>query len=151
MDKLLSALSQLQKHLPNMERKKEAVSQACVGWHVQHSLLVLSSVVNALKLSDPSSYKPRFSYGKAFVFLFGKIPRGRIKAPRSVQPGDTVSIDLLTHHLERMKESISSLDELPGNAFFIHPFFGHVNLKAAKKFMAIHTGHHLKIIDDILK
>jgi len=43
------------------------------------------------------------------------------------------------------------LDSLkPGN-FVIHPMFGHLNLKATKKMLKLHTRHHIDIINDIIK
>ena len=39
------------------ERKNLKVSKATVGWHLDHSLKVLNSVLFAIKNSDPKLYK----------------------------------------------------------------------------------------------
>ena len=37
------------------------------------------------------------------------------------------------------------------NAYFRHLIFGNLNKKRTIRFLQIHTAHHLKIIQDILK
>ena len=43
------------------------------------------------------------------------------------------------------------MKELHANSNFKHPYFGVLNLKMTKRFLEIHTNHHLKIIKEILQ
>ena len=85
------------------------------------------------------------------VFTTGKIPRGKIRAPKVVTPFDVATAEELKSKIEIAKNNISKLNNLPKNSFFKHPFLSNLNLKQTEKFLAIHTKHHLKIIEDILK
>jgi hypothetical protein len=49
-----------------------------------------------------------------------------------------------------LKEKIKELTGLHPNSFFVHPFFGKLNLKATIKMLEIHTKHHIYIINDII-
>ena len=43
------------------------------------------------------------------------------------------------------------LENISKDHYFEHPFFGKIKRKETIRFLEIHTNHHLKIIDDILK
>jgi hypothetical protein len=85
------------------------------------------------------------------VFISGKIPRGKAKAPKVVIPTQVATQEELIAKLEAAQNNISKLDSFSENQFFNHPYFKDLNVKQAKKFLTIHTNHHLKIIEDILK
>ncbi|MES2891273.1 MAG: hypothetical protein V4725_04650 [Bacteroidota bacterium] len=150
MEKFLRLLNEMEEAIPLAEKLSEKVSKSSIGWHIQHNLLVISVIIDALKRSDPSLYKWTFSLPRLLVYTFGSIPRGRSKAPKVVQPVTDWKIDQLKQEMRAIKERYKELDALAPNAFFKHPYFGHVKLKPARRFLAIHTEHHLKIIREII-
>lgn len=150
MSTLLTLLSELESKLPFIEQKKEAVSQASVGWHLEHSLLAMVKMISATEHSNPADYKWKFNFKRSIVLLLGKIPRGRAKAPAAVKPGDTISAGTIIPLLEKAKQKAELFEKLNSNKYFTHPVFGDVKLKQAGRIIAIHTAHHLAIINDIL-
>ena len=127
------------------------ISGAPVGWHIDHALLVITVIINAIENSNPVEYSSKPSLVKWYVFTFRKIPRGRIQSPKAVRPDPNFTPEDIHRHFEICYASIKKLNHLDQNNFFKHPYFGHLNLKSSIKFMGIHTKHHLSIIDDILK
>lgn len=151
MEKLETLLKELQSKIPKMELINTSISSSPVGWHIDHILLTINQITNALKRSNPDDFKPQFKVARLFVFTFNKIPRGRARVPDIVRPKNEIDIATIEKHLASSIEKLTVLKELkPGN-FFEHPFFGNLKLKPAVKFLAIHTKHHLDIINDIIK
>lgn len=150
MEKISRLLNELEAAIPLAEKKSPLISQANVGWHIEHSLLVIHAVLDSLRRSDPALYKWKFSMPRIFVYSFGTIPRGRGKAPAIVQPNGTCEPAKLYEAIKTAKEKWEGLDKLPANSFFKHPYFGHLNVKPTRRFLAIHTEHHLKIIREII-
>jgi hypothetical protein len=83
--------------------------------------------------------------------LAGKFPRGRVQSPKEVRPSAGFNAGTLRQHIYHTKENLQLLDGLAPGHYFKHPFLGDFKLKAAIRFMAVHTNHHLHIIDDIIK
>lgn len=148
LEKLLQKIESL---LPEINKENLQVSKASVGWHLEHSLLILNSSLKGLTMTNPKDYKPKFSI-KKFVFLnFGVIPRGKIKAPKQFVPVETPTKESIEKLINLAKERLSGIEVLPEKAFITHPFLGDFDKKTTLKFLGLHTNHHLKIIDDILK
>jgi hypothetical protein len=150
MTKLLKQLIEIDLHALNHAQRKSDVSDATVGWHLEHSLIVLHEVIDSLKGSDAQLFKPKFSIGKWFVLISGIIPRGKVKAPQGVTPKHEPTIESLNEKLLLAKLKIQELKEVQPNQYLAHPLFGHLNAKQVKRFLAIHTEHHLKIVRDIV-
>ncbi|MBI2722499.1 MAG: DinB family protein [Bacteroidetes bacterium] len=150
MRKLENLLFELENTLPQQHIQNLAVSGSSVGWHIEHILLTNNAIINALKNSEPTKYKPSFRFSKLLVFVTGKIPRGRAKAPKVVTPA-LFNTESLTAHINYGKDKIQELKTLSPSAYFTHPFFGDLKLKDTIKFLEIHTKHHLNIIKDILR
>jgi hypothetical protein len=53
--------------------------------------------------------------------------------------------------LTETRNSLLELESISNNHYFEHPFLGKLKKKAAIRFLEIHTNHHLKIIEDIIK
>ena len=151
INKLSKYLVKIESLIPQLEEKNLKISQSTVGWQIDHSLKVINNVSKALQSSDPNLYKNNFKFlGKLFLTL-GYFPRGKGKAPKHVKPPEIILEEDLIAQLEIAKASIKTLNNLDKNAFFKHPLFGNINTKRVNRFLEVHTNHHLKIIDDILK
>ncbi len=148
--KLEALIIELSTYIDKKDRINENVSKASVGWHVEHSFLVVSKISEALKQSNPVQYKWKFNFVKTLVYTLNKIPRGKGKAPKTMLPNDVITITNLNTFKVNALVKISELNGLNKNNFFEHPYFGNLNLVETIKFLNIHTQHHLTIINDIL-
>lgn len=151
MKRLSALLTQIAHQIPNAYRSNTSISTSPVGWHIEHALLVINQIIAALQASDPSNYQPKLSFWKLVIFTTQKIPRGKVKAPKQVQPVDTFTVASLHTHLLHTQSAIQQLSSLQANQHFKHPMFCHLNIKSTIKFLSIHTSHHLHIINDIVK
>jgi hypothetical protein len=151
MNPLHNLLLQLESHIPNFDKTNSRVSNSTIGWQIDHCLLVINGIVGQLENSNPSEFKSKWNFNKFMVFTTGKIPRGKARAPKIVTPVDVATAEELKAKIELAKTNILKLNSFPTNAHFKHPFFNNLNTKQTEKFLAIHTKHHLKIIEDILK
>ncbi len=147
LEKLVQKIELL---LPEIDKENEKVSKASVGWHLEHSLLILNGSLKGLAMTNPDNYNPKFSI-KKFIFLnFGVIPRGKIKSPKQFIPSETPSKESIDKLLNLAKERLEAIKNLPSKSYITHPFLGDLDKKTTIKFLGLHTNHHLKIIDDIL-
>lgn len=149
--KLEAALKELEGHLPRWQRLSRDVSGGSVGWHIEHTLLTLDAVLEGLVRSSPQDYRGRFDIRRAYVMTTGKIPRGKVQAPKLVRPAPGTDEAGLRRHLQETRSRLEGIRELPAGHYFTHPFLGDFRLKAALRFLEIHTKHHLHIIRDICK
>jgi len=149
MSNLKTLVNQLESHIVDFEKTNVAISQSSVGWHIDHSLMVINGIIDQLKKSNPEQYKWRLNWNRIFIQSINKIPRGKAKAPKVVQPLEPATAALLISKLEIAKNSLVDLETLNANSYFTHPYFGDLNLKNTLWFLNLHTNHHLKIIKDI--
>ena len=150
-------MKNLEKLIYNLESKIEfaqkinaEVSKSNVAWQIDHSLKVINGIIYTLKNSNPEDYKWTFNLKRLVIFTTNKIPRGKGKAPKSVQSYEPVSEQQLFEQIEISKKLLQDLKNLDKKNNFKHPYFNVLNLKQSIKFLNIHTNHHIKIIDDIL-
>ncbi len=73
MKSLAALIKELENKLPFIEKKKEAVSQVTVGWHLEHSFLALIKMISAVEHSNPADYKWNFNVKCFIVLWLGKI------------------------------------------------------------------------------
>ena len=86
MKSLPHILSELEDKLPFSDRVNPVISATSVGWHIDHSLLVINQIIKNVGLSDPKEYEWKFNMKKLIVFTLNKIPRGKARAPKAVIP-----------------------------------------------------------------
>ncbi len=122
--------------------------------HLDHSIKVTASIVNRLLDTEaPRGERPLTFIGR-LVLLFGWIPRGRGKAPERLRGAQCNSADLHAS-LTKLEGKIAlltdqHLDDKRGG-IVPHPRFGDLVPTVALRFALIHTRHHLRIVEDILK
>ena len=150
MDNLNKLVNTLAQQIPKQAMVNTSVSKTSVGWHIEHCLLIINQVIEALENSNPEAYKRTFDVRRNLVMFFGIIPRGKVKTPKRVQPQNDINEDLLTQHIAVTEKKLAVLNQLQPNKYFHHPFLGDFKLKPAVRFLAVHTNHHLKIIKDIV-
>jgi hypothetical protein len=150
MKNIIVLINELESKLPFIEQKKEAVSQVTVGWHLEHSLLALIKMISAVEQSNPADYKQEFNFKRFIVLTIGKIPRGKAKVPDSVKSINEINMANIMGLLEKAKQKVAQFEKLNHDKYFTHPVFGDLKLKQARRIIAIHTQHHIKIIYDIL-
>lgn len=150
MKKLQAQLKALEQFLPDFEKTNTLVSDVSIGWHIEHSLLVIKQITATVAQSEPHLYVKKFSAARFFVFLFGFFPRGKAKAPKVVMPVNKIDIDSLKESVAHTYQALNYLKDCQTNQYFMHPIFGQLNKAQTIRFLAIHTRHHLKIIKEIV-
>ena len=95
--------------------------------------------------------KWNFNLKRDYFLFIKRIPRGKAKAPKAVQSLDEITTPSIERQLRTARHLIQEMETMNPKTNFIHPYIGKLNLKQAFTFIQIHTQHHLKIIDDILK
>jgi hypothetical protein len=149
MKKLLSLVNQLSTYIPVSEQVNSAISEVSIGWHIEHACLVIIKITETIKQSNPDQFNPRFSFMKLVVFITGKFPRGKAKAPAAVMPVEQLTSSQLLESIANAKKAIEELNNCAKNQFFTHPIFGNLNKTQTFPFLGIHTNHHIRIIQDI--
>tara|TARA_R110002126_G_scaffold181187_4_gene330028 strand:- start:39211 stop:39777 length:567 start_codon:yes stop_codon:yes gene_type:complete len=144
-------LSFIKEHLHYLEKENVAVSKVSVGWHLDHSLKVINTVLDILKQSDTEEYEKKFNFFRFYIFLKGSFPRGKVKSPKRVLPPEIILIKALEEQIRLVENSLKNYPSIQENQFFTHPIFKQLNKKQTLKFLKLHSQHHFKIIQDILK
>ena len=147
---LVKEIEAVSKAIPNFKKQNDTISKSGVDWHIDHSLKVIIAVSESLKKSDPKSYKWTFSFLRSFIFIIGRFPRGKVKAPKITRTYEDINESKLLTQFLLVKKLLLEIEQLPKNSHFKHPIFGILNLKQSIKFLGLHTHHHLKITDEII-
>ena len=150
-DFLDEELIALENYFGQREVQNVQVSQAAVSWHLDHTLKTINTVCTALQASNPQEYNSKFNFQRVLVHTLGNIPRGVAQSPASVRPPEVVHLDSLLLQLEEAKKRVQQISELEEQAYFEHPVFDHLDRDQTRRFLDVHTNHHLKIIRDILE
>jgi len=151
MEEFIHTFHSLQLYLTDVEKENKTVSRATVGWHVEHCLLIINSSLKGLKYTNPDEYKPVNSFKKVMTLWFQYIPKGKLQAPKPFVPIGIPSKESIEKLIENAKEHLSNVADLSENSFIKHPHLGPLNKAATFKFLKVHTHHHIKIIQEILR
>ena len=79
MKQLLLYIDELARQVSNASIQNPSISMGSVGWHIEHSCLVIIKITETIQQSNPSDFTSKFNFKKWLVFTLGKFPRG--KAP----------------------------------------------------------------------
>ncbi len=150
-ESLIILIEKLENFIQYKDKRNLKVSDSDVAWQIDHSLKVINLVIEATINSNPKKYKWKFNSWRLLLFTLNYIPRGKAKAPKIVRPPDLISQNDLTEQVSLAYDNIETLKHLDNNSHFTHFIFGQLNKRRTIKFLNMHTYHHLKIIDDILK
>ena len=151
MEKIVKQLTELASYISQSDRQNGGVSNVNIGWQIDHSLRVMNQVISALLKSNPEEYKPKFNWRKSFIFFTKKIPRGKVRAPKGILSTEEITESSLISSVQLAHKNIGLLENCAPHHFFVHPFFGQVNVRETFVFIEVHTEHHLKIIRDICR
>ena len=149
MEELKALLIELENKIENQEILNPIVSKSSVGWHIEHALLVMNLTIASILKSNPENYKRTLNFNRIMVFVMNKIPRGKVRAPKLVQPLEDFTAYSLKEHIEKSRRNLEKLSTLNANHYFEHPFMGHLKLKSTIRFIKLHTQHHITIIKEI--
>jgi hypothetical protein len=144
-------LVEIERYLPHHAELNPAVSEASIGWHLEHSILAINGIVSALLKSDPKEFQRKWNTARVYVFAMGKIPRGRGRAPESVKPKEAFDAERTESLMKNIRGYYPRVDALAPQHFFPHPIFGHLRKQKTLKFIRLHTEHHLQIVRDIMR
>ncbi len=132
---------------------RPAVSRWSVGQQIDHLLKVLQ-VTRQVIVSERAPLARRINLAGRLALALNWLPRGVGKAPSSVQPGERPGSALgaaLAAERAAWRELAGQRELLARReAIYPHPYFGGLTRAEAVRFAAVHTHHHLKIVDDIL-
>jgi len=151
MEKIVKQIAELSAYIPQFDKQNLTVSNATVGWQIDHSLRVINQVIFSVLNSNPAEYKRTFNWRKSLILFTKKIPRGKVRAPKGILPTEEITERSLISSIELAQTNIALLENCEPNHFFVHPFFGQVHVGDTKIFIGVHTEHHLKIIRDMCK
>jgi hypothetical protein len=149
MQNLQNIIFQLESKIPFHEKSNFSVSNATIGWQIEHSLKTIFQIIQVVKESNPEEYQWKFNKNKLLISVIGFIPRGKAKAPKVVLPDENITEESLRISLQKVKTALQEWESFNKNAHFPHPYFGKLNKKSTEWFLKLHTKHHLKIINDI--
>lgn len=146
-------LQEIEKYIPMMDKQDASVSQASVGWQLDHTLKVINGVSGILTKTNAKTeeYKSNFNFARLVLFSLNYFPRGRAKSPKTVLPPEIITEKDLYAQLKKAKIQLENTKPLHKHAHFRHQIFGMLSKKQTMYFLVMHTNHHLKIVRDILK
>ena len=106
MNTIHNLLLQLENHIPNLDKTNSQVSKSTIGWQIDHCLLVINGVISQLEISNPTEFKPKWNFFKFVILTTGKIPRGKARAPKLVNPKEVATVNELKSKIEIAKNNI---------------------------------------------
>jgi hypothetical protein len=119
--------------------------------HLDHTIKVASGLLHVLNKEEIPRLPRGISLVGRLVLLTGWIPRGRGRSPERMLPAPA-TVDELQQRLTEMDAQIERIANrtaaTPAFPIVRHPVFGGLTYGQALRFIAIHTHHHLKILDD---
>jgi hypothetical protein len=137
-----------------LSSRNERVSAWCLAEQIDHVTKVTASVVEVLADANAPPLSRGLNFVGRLLLLSGWIPRGVGKSPRRLT-GTPVPTPDLDAALARL---VAAFDALPFERLRAsrvpivrHPKFGGLTPPQALRFLVVHTKHHLKIVDEILR
>ena len=146
-----SQFDALQRQLERRTVFHAPTSTWTIGQQIEHCCKVIAGVHTALRPSQPPVPRAKVSLVRRGVFLTGRIPRGRAKAPKNVHPEPAPERAHLESCLQSARDHVEAIRGLEAQAWFRHFVFDVLTRDEALRFLEIHTDHHLRIMADIAR
>jgi hypothetical protein len=150
-ESLIPFIKELESDVSSKEKRNDKISKSDIAWQIDHSLKVFNLVSDTLLKSDPELYSSKLNKWRLLLFTIGYFPRGKVKAPKYVQPPELILKEDLASQIQLAFQNIEKIKYANDHAHFKHFIFGVLNKSRTIRFLQLHTNHHLKIIRDILK
>ena len=112
--KIEELLIMLEEKLNSFEHKNQKISDGTVGWHIEHSLLVIIKICESISSSNPEKYQWKFNLKWLIVSIIGSLPRGKAKAPPTVIPESVLTATSLKESFGLARTAIESLKKYKG-------------------------------------
>lgn len=124
MKKIVKQLAELSAYIPQSEKQNLAVSNANIGWQIDHSLRVINQVIFSVLNSNPAEYKRTFNWRKSLILFTKKIPRGKVRAPKGILPTEEITERSLILSIEQANKNIGLLGTVSQTTFLFIHFLG---------------------------
>ncbi len=149
-------LTLAEQKVERLSRRSDRVSAWSVAQHLDHLAQAnaqCAAAISRLLDSRPDDTGPGLKLAGRAVLLTGWIPRGRGVAPPTTVPS-AVPPSEIRSRLGDAQTAVNAigqrLNEIDGaRARLSHPALGGFTALQWLRFIAIHTRHHLKIIEEI--
>lgn len=142
-------LKALRATLADAEAHAPSVSAWPVGMHVAHCCLATNEICRSLlDAGAPAPGGP--TVAGRLCLTFGRIPRGRGRAPESVRPPSDVRREDLPAALDESGRLLVEALGADPRAWYRHFVFGVLDRDRSLRFVAVHNRHHLRIIADVV-
>lgn len=138
----------------------DAVSHWSPAQHVDHVVRVNEALVGTIRKLGCGFDDPRGRGGLTplgvMMLTLRWIPRGRGKVPDSVAPSPTPTREELSKALAGSRSSLAGLEALTAMIDGVrgrspHFVFGRLTARQWLAYAHVHTHHHVKILDDIVR
>lgn len=157
LEQVKKQMAVIHRHLDLPEARLSMKSATVSGWslaeHLDHIMKVCASVLRVVSSPDAKALPRGITLPGRIVLLLGRIPRGRAQAPAHVV-GMPASSRELREAAAQLEKTLDALGAAPSadcrTPVVLHPLFAGLNRPQAMRLVAVHTAHHLRIIDDIL-
>lgn len=138
------------------------VSDWSVGRHLEHVLLAnrgmvdwLSRVAQGEEVPPPDDPEGGPTVAGRLALLFGRIPRGRGRAPDGTVPEGRAREEVaagLAEVLERARRLADGIGAIRrADARMTHPALGTLDAAQWLRFAHVHQDHHERIVRDVLR
>lgn len=128
-----------------------AISKSGIYWHIDHCLRVIIGVSMGIQRSKEENYRWKFNVKRLVTLLTGYFPRGKVKAPDRVVNKEEITVEGIQKLIKSAKTHLKAFPSLMPHQYYDHHILGMLKKSTTKRFLRIHTNHHIKIINDIQK
>ena len=146
------ALLDLEAWLDRPDVQAPGVSAWSAHRQVEHTVLVadrLLDLVARLDRGEAGESGGRLRWPGRIVLALGRIPRGRGQAPEDLRPQATPDVEAVRARLASVRTRLDAPRPRRRTPRAPHPHLGALDARQWRRFVDIHTRHHLAILRDI--